>query len=361
MSRKVQGREPFSSFVAPQHDSLLQSLVMNIVLSHITAVSLHRAPNRSQSSERLPGRRGHIAAKAPSSQELPELISLLEKFGVSMSDDARIHVAVSHDHLRRYDFPDTVAYHVVSYEIPARSYLVIGTLSTGTKVLVPDCALCFLQYASVASFFELVEFGYELCGTYEPSFDSHEEYRTRPAKASVASLGRSLQSFSRVQGLAKARRALLYIRDGSASAMETALAMLVTLPRKLGGLGIKSVSLNERVVLQGKAKRLAKRKSFVLDLHIEHAHIDIEYNGKDHDTEEQRKLDIERANALNAMGFVVYTATSATFAHQLDAARFLHAIAQRARVRGDIVSPEYQDRQNELRLFVIRHWIHGDK
>ena len=308
----------------------------------------------------MPRRKGHAPSASPSRAEVAEIKTLLAGFGVAWETEGKIDIAVQSDKDRRRHMRDIVSYHVVSYAVPNASYLVIGELSSGSRVLVPDAALCFLQYASVASFCELVEFGYELCGAYELSLDVNAKYRERTAPRTVASLTRYIESVSKVRNASLALRALRYVRDGSASPMETALAMMVTLPRKLGGLGIRDVALNERVALSGKARRLAKRKSFVLDLYISRARIDVEYNGALHDDPEQRERDHERSNALGTMGYVVYTATASTFAAQLTTTRFLQGIAQRAHVRSNLLDSDFQNKQNALRLFVTRSWLHKD-
>ena len=222
--------------------------------------------------------------------------------------------------------------------------------------MVASPELCFAQCAQLLPFDELVAIGYELTGTYRLHMDERPVDMTCKPLASIDSLTRFVQGLRGFRGASKALRALRYVRDGSRSPMETALAMMIVLPRSMGGLGIRDVEMNRRVEVSGRACRYTRRHWFELDIFIARCRLDVEYDGEEHEVRARALDDKERSNALGAMGYQVIRVTRSQFANQLALVRVLMSIAAIAGVRGDITSPEFQARQNELRLHLIASW-----
>ena len=64
-------------------------------------------------------------------------------------------------------------------------------------------------------------------------------------------------SLDKTHGKRKAIKALRYVANGSASSRETILTMLLTLPYRMGGYGLKQPLLNHRIDLGRRERRIA--------------------------------------------------------------------------------------------------------
>lgn len=171
-------------------------------------------------------------------------------------------------------------------------------------VLVPTPELCFLQMARSLSLHELIQLGFELCGTYAPPAPGTEHLRTRATPLTTA---KRMASFvERLPGAAghkRAMRALEFVRDNARSPMETVSAMLLGLPRRIGGKGLPGMALNYRIDLDRQGQKLAHRSYLLCDLFWPEAHLDVEYEGREfHSGERNMASDKNRANALKHMG-----------------------------------------------------------
>ncbi len=102
-------------------------------------------------------------------------------------------------------------------------------------------------------------------------------------------------SVSGTHGLGKLRTVLKYILDNSASPMETALALMVTGPARIGGMGFKGATLNHRVNTAHGERRI--------DLLWAEQKFGLEYQGFDsHEGWTNRVKDDRRRNAIAAEG-----------------------------------------------------------
>lgn len=164
--------------------------------------------------------------------------------------------------------------------------------------------LCLVQIARNFSFCELVKIGYELCGTY---FVRSEELLSRNPLTTVKKLTSFVKSAPYVHGVRKVAQALPYIAENSASPMETALTMLLCLPYKYGGYGIKQPLLNCRI----DTGNIVSTKSFlVCDLFWPDNKLAIEYDSDlFHVGAERITRDSIRRAELNALGIAVITVT----------------------------------------------------
>ena len=121
-----------------------------------------------------------------------------------------------------------------------------------SSLCVVSPEVLFLEMAAQLSGIELVKLGYELCGVYslpmsQPNYaGTPRGYSRRKALTSVARLTAHVASQSNNRSVKKARWALRYVLDGSASPRETELSMLMVLPRKWAGmvLGSRKFGMN---------------------------------------------------------------------------------------------------------------------
>ena len=146
----------------------------------------------------------------------------------------------------------------------------------------------------------------ELCGFYSQwklptAFKSQEERLQNPETRSCTfgvpeamhasqSQGYASRLASRY-GAARAQAAARWLADGSASPMETAVYLLLCLPKRLGGYGLPRPVLNPSVTIQTPDGNLERHP----DLYWEERNIDVEYNSdEDHSGEWARYRDSKR-------------------------------------------------------------------
>jgi len=182
-------------------------------------------------------------------------------------------------------------------------------------ILVSSIELCFFQMASQLPLVKLIELGYELCGSYSLYSGSDtgtgQGFVQRPPLTSV----KGLQALTLRMGEARWKRnalaALRYITDGSASPMETILAIQLTLPYKYGGYGFPMPQMNSRVDPVKAVKQSANRAYYRCDLYWPEAKLAVEYDSNAFHTGEDRiDSDSRRRNVLDSAGVDMITITS---------------------------------------------------
>lgn len=205
----------------------------------------------------------------------------------------------------------------------------------GTYLRVDDCycvlspEACFVDLASDLSFPHLVELGYLLCGTYAPeSLDQLTRHYGLERLTSTSRIGAYLEKVGGRHGVKAARRALRYIADGSASPMETKIAIQLCLPTTEGGYGFPLPVLNSPVEtkhwgLAGEGCMIRKP-----DLLWPGKGVSIEFDGRAyHSSEERMEADLARRNELESRGIHGFTARSACFRDALSVQAFATQVA----------------------------------
>ena len=217
---------------------------------------------------------------------------------------------------------DVVA-HVRSAPLPSASLV---RIDRDLFVSTPEFA--FTQMADALSLVELIELGFELCGTYATGPDGTLR-SDLPALSSVARLRRFLDRAPRFRGRRKAQRALRYVQDNSASPRETQLTMLLCLPYALGGYGLPRPELNRRVGLRDSRGRLSGAHC-VCDLYWHDCRLDVEYDSTEfHAAPEALAKDARRRTALEA---AKVTSINVTNAHMRDSGLFNQLARDVARI-----------------------------
>ena len=130
--------------------------------------------------------------------------------------------------------------HLSGVAYPAGSFVRVPVLDVpGVYAASPE--LVFRQIAAKRTLLEAVYVGYALCSSYR--VDGAADGGIAPREGddepltSVERIREYLRKTEGSYGCAKARRALSYVREGSISPTESALAMGLTLPLCLGGFG----------------------------------------------------------------------------------------------------------------------------
>lgn len=201
-------------------------------------------------------------------------------------------------------------------------------------IYVSSPEFVFLQMATRLDLPELIALGMELCGTYRrnvelPRMDGSgitltTIYQQQPL-SNVRRLRGFVSSMKSARGSAKALKALQYVLPNSASPMETALYLLLCLPRKMGGYALPKPILNPPVVFSKSGRQHTLKRSAKPDLYWKKARLDLEYNSDEFHSENQRTIDSMRRKALERMRVEVIELT----ADELLSAELLHATALR--------------------------------
>lgn len=180
-------------------------------------------------------------------------------------------------------------------------------VDAGENFFVSTPEFVFLQMATALAPVQLIALGYELCGTYCLGGESPASNRKAPL-ASVASLSRFLGKAPGARGAKRARWALRYVKDGSASPMETALTLMLCLPHRMGGYAVPWPQLNYRVDPPAKVQCLTDKSHYRCDLCWPEAKLAVEYDSKLHHADAaKQELDARRRNALLVLGYTVMT------------------------------------------------------
>lgn len=190
-------------------------------------------------------------------------------------------------------------------------------LDVGEGVFVSAPGLAFVQVGALEeSQVELLQLGFEVCGTYlTPRTIGRLSRAPRLYQVSSLSSKRTLLNYAKLNsgmnGARKVMRAAPYFADGSASPRETQLALALGLPNRFGGGGLGMPEMNFEVRANDKARALAGRSSFRCDLCWPKAKLDVEYQSREmHEGEASRIRDSRRANALALMGWTVVGVTN---------------------------------------------------
>ena len=218
---------------------------MNICLSHDAAFRwLVRNRNPRITGNRTTAR--VLPCTSPFVSESRTLRSLL---GI---DDGKLEVLVRTSAGRRDG--DCLRSHYSGNAYPAGSFVKVPVEGFGT-VCCSSPELTFLQVAVKHTLLETVYMGYALCSSYRIDADAENGIALREGDdeplTSVSRIGQYLAKVDGAYGTAKARRALAYVRDGSISPTESAMAMALSMPRRFGGFAAGEVLLGENAAGRG--------------------------------------------------------------------------------------------------------------
>lgn len=323
---------------------------MGIVLSHTTAKAVYQAAYSVATSVGEPLADGKILSSRPSRELIDSAADWLTAYNVQLEENAPIEIAVfKRDNAHRLT---GCRCHVSTKRFSSSRFIKLTD-----DIQIVGVELCALQAATYMSLRELVEYYFELCGAYSLGNDASTSYSERPALTSTTKLKHFFSSLTSCNGLVLARKAISCVRDGCRSPMETAFVMMLTLPKREGGLGINEIETDYPVNVTSIAKALTRRTRFYLDAYLKKSRTDIEYNGFYHDDEEDRAIDEERKNALAAMGYGIITVSRHSFMHAKPFARVMEAIQRKEGIRPSRLPKNFGVKQEELRKFVLRRYI----
>lgn len=273
---------------------------------------------------------------------------------------------------------------------PVHAFVPSHTKGTNTKSLVThvhgdpmpygaildlghDVRICaphflFMHMAADLDLIDMVSVGMELSGMYsrwrlEPSVFMDAYYSENPETQRCTFDLPKATSVNRMRGFVErqqgqrgavgARAALRWVLENSASPMETAVYLLLCLPKRLGGYGLPKPVLNPKLMISNPDGVKVRYP----DLFWAGSSVDIEYNSdKLHAGEWSRYRDSRREVELTVASIKVLPLTR----HQLMSTDGFDAFAQGLRrllgVRARRPDAEWSYRRDELRRRLLSSW-----
>lgn len=241
-----------------------------------------------------------------------------------------------------------VVFHTWSARVPAAQ---LREPVGGLCCLGPELTL--LHLAADLHPAALLMVAHELCGRYrirleQPGFFEAEPLTT-PRR--IAACGRANAG---APGAKPLRGAIPHMGGNARSPMEAAVALLLGLPNRLGGLGLPRPELNRRVTPGRRGREATSASFYDCDLLWPEARLALEYDSDlCHADADRLNSDAARRTALLALGITVVTATH----DQIYQPRQFHQLETTLRrqlgVRRQIRCRDFEQRQRELRRHVL--------
>ena len=170
--------------------------------------------------------------------------------------------------------------------------------------------LTFIQMADSMSLVGAVVLGHELCGSYSHFSKFVSGFYERPALTSTAAIQDAIKRLDGMHGLGPAAKALRWVRDGSASPMETVVSCMMHLPCSLGGFGLMPPELNCEEVLDQPARHISGKRTCRVDTAYRFVSDGVprkeglEFDGENYHRDSE--ADRVRREALAHMGWTIY-------------------------------------------------------
>lgn len=182
-----------------------------------------------------------------------------------------------------------------------------------------------------------------------------------PHSINRADVSKFLDAWPALRGVMRARQAVGYAFDGSASPMETGLVLMLTLPPELGGYGLPRPRLNERVPEALWSLPFSSQRDIIVDLFWPEAKLVLEYDGREfHEGRGAAKItaDSERKNTLAALGYAVLSATSGQVSRAGHLDLLAHQIAHLLGMELPVPTDLQRIRRTRLRTMLLPP-VHG--
>lgn len=210
--------------------------------------------------------------------------------------------------------------------------------------------VCYLQLGKDHSDIQLMKLGFELCGSYSQSFEG-DGFRNRLPLCSVLDIKKCAAKMPSNKGVPHGLKCLQYVREKSASPMETMLALMFGLGSSYGGYGLGVPEMNAAVDAPAAGKDAIDHKRYHCDLFWPNDKVAVEYNSTQfHLNERAAAWDAKRMNDLSLFGITVFTLTRIQVSdpNQLDgvARKIATLMGKRLRsTRGDLMERRYKLRK----------------
>ena len=249
-----------------------------------------------------------------------------------------------------------------------------GSIPTGALLdLGHDVCMCaphfmFVQLAAKVDVIDAALIGMELCGTYsrwrldpgemgDPYYREYAENQACTFKVPSAMRMKRVEAFIARQrghrGSVGTRAALRLMADGSASPMETAICLLLCLPKRLGGYGLPKPLLNPRITVSNPNGTVVRFP----DLFWPGANIDVEYNSdSEHSGEWSRYRDSKREIELTVGNIKVLPLTRPQLMNVSEFDAFAQGLRRMLGIRSRPGDLSWEYRRDELRRRLLSNW-----
>ena len=220
------------------------------------------------------------------------------------------------------------------------------------EILVCSPELALMQSAPMLSDVDFIRAGYQLCGTYR-LHDEQSLYSVEPL-TSPAKLAASFEKASGANGAKRARQLVRFVLANSASSRETMLAMHLSLPYRLGGLGLPAPVLNPTLKLTAFQQQLAGKQYLVPDLYWPDSKVGMEYDSDEFHTG-SRKIarDSHRRDVLSHLGIREIGMTKLQFNDLVAFNKVAHIAAKAVGHRINPRRSDFAARQFDLRAQLL--------
>jgi hypothetical protein len=229
--------------------------------------------------------------------------------------------------------------HSCELALPANSVV----MRNGRMVSSPE--LMFLELACELSIHRLILLGLQLC--------SHPPGSPSMAITTKQKLNMFLAKTKGHRGRRKAVRAMRFVKNGSASVMESLVYMILGLPHALGGYGLNDAVFNYEVKLKSAAQARLKQNRCFVDLYYKRAKLAVEYESFTyHNTPSELGKDSIRSTILQRQGIAVMHLSTIQLYDQ-DACRdFAYTLADRIGKRMQIRTKRFDEMHALLRALL---------
>ena len=197
----------------------------------------------------------------------------------------------------------------------------------------------------------------ELMGTYRLAAPGGKTRYHQRALLTSSNMERFLEDIPHVYGRNRLDTALRLALPHSASPMETALALLLSLPEAYGGYGLPRPRLNRKKLVDNHEQLWSGGPSITPDLLWEDARLVIEYDSDEmHGGVGARKLasDATRANVLSARGYTVLRVTTLNIQSSADMERLARQVANHLGIDLTQPSDALRIRRNKLHALLMQ-------
>ena len=182
--------------------------------------------------------------------------------------------------------------------------------------------LVFLELANHLNIHQLILLGLQIC--------SHPAGKSSNAISTKRKLNSFVMKAKKHHGRYEAKRALKYIRDGSASLMESLAFMIFTLPHLYGGYGLDGACFNQEVLLDADGRHQLKQKRCFVDLYYSKVKLAVEYDSfAYHNTPSEQGKDLIRSAILEHHGIEVMRCSTIQLYDKEACEKFVHNLASR--------------------------------
>lgn len=267
---------------------------MAYYISHQSALECYQSP---KALRRIRPEIETMGYFSPAEQQDGLSASGVEAIADSLGLSLPLHVLVGHSDERRAS--KCLECHVWPYAMHHESF---ARLSSNVYVSSP----CFTlqQLAAQHSSIENIYLASVLGSRFNKDLSSrtelfHREELLRFLNESHAPLGRE-----------KAKKAAGHVLFGARSPKELQIGLLLSLPRRMGGRGIRDLQLNKSIKLTEELKTLANRQYLECDGYSELVSCVFEYDSDQHHLSPlAHERDSRKANVLRLMGIDLFTIT----------------------------------------------------